>query len=454
MIALTSTGSVLDTSPQPVDTEQSYVVLISIDGFAAYHLENERLELPNIRALVKEGVWAESGEAVFPSVTHPSHATIITGVSPRRHGVINNSWRNRETGESAHVSEKSHEVLEVPTLFDAAKRKGLTTAAMFWPETKGDPSVDFNIIHEHQPPRYDDRGELDPIIARPELLAELRAVDVPIDLYFQWYGELEMMGTREMILAQATSHLIRTHRPQLVATLISLTDSFQHAYGPAHYLAEAALTKADYCVGLLRQAVRDAGIEDKTTFVITADHGFHTVSHEVNLHPLLSRSGLEGKVTLHAAAWTTYIELTDEFQEDRDQPRLEKLLQLALRLKGVSQIVRSEEFHALGTRSYNEDPRVAGQYMIVADIDTFLVSEPSSSSTVRQRLGKPAHAHGYLPDHPRMYPTFVISGHKVRRGERIGRIRNHDIAPTIAHLLGLEMKNVEGRVLTETLSEY
>ena len=59
--------------------DQSHVVLVSIDGFAAYHLENEKLELPNIRALASEGVWAESGETVFPSVTHPSHATIITG---------------------------------------------------------------------------------------------------------------------------------------------------------------------------------------------------------------------------------------------------------------------------------------------------------------------------------------------------------------------------------------
>ena len=124
--------------------DQSYVVLVSIDGFAAYHLENEKLELPNIRALASEGVWAESGETVFPSVTHPSHATIITGVSPRIHGVIGNTLRNRETGQSFSVTEKSHEVIEVSTLFDAAKRRGLTTVAMFWPETKGDPSVDFN----------------------------------------------------------------------------------------------------------------------------------------------------------------------------------------------------------------------------------------------------------------------------------------------------------------------
>ena len=431
--------------------DQSYVVLVSIDGFAAYHLENEKLELPNIRALASEGVWAESGETVFPSVTHPAHATIITGVSPRIHGVIGNTLRNRKTGQSFHVTEKSHEVIDVPTLFDAAKRKGLTTAAMFWPETKGDPSVDFNIIHEHQPPRYDERGQLDPIIASPELLAELRAADIPIDLYFKWYPEFALKGARDVILAQATSHLIRTHKPHLVATLISATDANQHRYGSAHYLSEAALTMADHCVGLLRAAARAAGIAERTTFIITADHGFHSVGHEVNLHPLLSQAGLEGKVALHPSGWTMYVELTDDFLEDRDQPRLEKLMQSVLHLEGVSRIVRPEGFHALGTRRYEEDPHVAGHYMIIADIDTHLVSDASSSSTARRRKERESHGHGYLPSHPRMYPVFVISGHGVRRGERIGRVRNHDIAPTIAHLLGLELENVEGRVLREAL---
>ena len=110
-----------------------------------------------------------------------------------------------------------------------------------------------------QPPRYDERGQLDPIIASPELLAELRAADVPIDLYFKWYPEFALKGARDVILAQATSHLIRTHKPQLVATLISATDANQHRYGSAHYLSEAALTMADHCVGLLRAAAREAG---------------------------------------------------------------------------------------------------------------------------------------------------------------------------------------------------
>ncbi|MDA2937375.1 ectonucleotide pyrophosphatase/phosphodiesterase [Acidobacteria bacterium AH-259-A15] len=433
--------------------DKSHVILISIDGFAAYHLENEELELPNIRALALRGVWAESGETVFPSVTHPSHATIITGVSPRVHGVIRNRVRNRETGESFHISEKSRaELIEVSTLFDAAKKKGLTTTAMFWPETKGDSSLDFNIIHEHRPPRYE-KGQLDPSIAKPEFLEELRAAGISIDLYFEWYSDFALKGARDIILAQATGYVIRKHKPELVATLISVTDSRQHRYGPDHYLSKAALTTADHCVGILRQAVRDAGIEDETTFIITADHGFHSVKYDVNLHPLLSDVALAEKVTLHEDAWTMFVELTESFDPAQDPPSLERFLQKAVQLEGVSKIVRPEQFHDLGTRRYEEDPHVPGHYMVIADIDTHLVSDASNPSTKRYRKKEISHGHGYLPSHPRMYPVFVISGHRIKRGERIGHIRNHDIAPTIAHLLDLEMKDVEGRVLKEVLAE-
>ena len=432
----------------------AHVVLISIDGFAAYHLENEELELPNIRTLAREGVWAHSGETVFPSVTHPAHATIITGVSPRVHGVIGNQIRNRLTGETFHVSEKSRsESIEVDTLFDAAKNKGFSSAAMFWPETRGDAAIDFNIIHEHQPPRYNAGKELDPAIAAPGFLEELRAAGIPIDLYFTWYPDFALKPARDILLAQATSHVIRTHAPELVATLISATDSYQHRYGPDHYLSKAALTTADHCVGLFREAARAAGIEDTTTFILTSDHGFHSVTHAVNLHPLLREAGLTEKVTLHQGGWTMYAEIGDDFDPSRDGEALERFFSSALSLEGVTRLVRPGEFHALGARRYEEDPRVAGHYMLIGDIDTHLVSDPSGESTTRHLRQRPSHGHGYLPDHPRMRPVFVISGNGIKRGQRIGPVRNHDIAPTVAYLLGLELGPVEGRVVREALAE-
>src|SRR5688572_3262364 len=92
-----------DAAVQQGDARQRHVVLISIDGLAAFHLANAALDLPNIRALAAAGVHASS-ETVFPSVTHPAHTTLITGTTPRHHGVINNRLVDRRTGNRLHIT--------------------------------------------------------------------------------------------------------------------------------------------------------------------------------------------------------------------------------------------------------------------------------------------------------------------------------------------------------------
>ena len=283
-----------------------HVVIISIDGFAAYHLLNQEVLLPNIRALIDEGAWAESSETVFPSVTHPSHTTILTGVEPRLHGVLSNNMANRRTGERFHPTNKPHkEIVKVPTLFDAAKARGLRTASFFWPETKDDPSVDFNI-----PEVFNQAQAADPAAVNPALLRELREANVPIDYFFQWYGG-ERAGASDLILTEAAAYAVRKYKPNLLAIHLVSTDEAQHAHGPHHYLSQAALTLADQCVGTLRKAIEDAGIRNDTTFIVTADHGFHSVYEEANIWPAFAKSGLGDKIRLHGGGWTVAVELTE-----------------------------------------------------------------------------------------------------------------------------------------------
>ena len=113
------------------------VILLSIDGVSADWLEavleDETVVIPNLRDLVGEGVLAERSETIFPSMTHPSHTSIITGVSPRVHRVLDNRMRNRETGEEFHITNKLRvESVKARTLLDAAKDKGLVTASFFF----------------------------------------------------------------------------------------------------------------------------------------------------------------------------------------------------------------------------------------------------------------------------------------------------------------------------------
>jgi predicted AlkP superfamily pyrophosphatase or phosphodiesterase len=428
--------------------QAQHVILVSIDGFAAYHLLNQELLLPNIRELIAQGVSAASSETVFPSVTHPSHTTIVTGVEPRLHGVLGNRMVNRRTGEEFHPTNKPRrEIVQVATLFDAAKAGKLTTASFFWPETRDDPAIDFNI-----PEVFTGTERADAAAVKPDFLAELKAAGIPIDLYFRWYGE-ERHGAADAILAEAAGYILQKHRPNLIAIHLLVTDKAQHEYGPHHYMAQAALTTADHCVGLLRQAVYDSGLRDRTAFIIAADHGFHSVSHEINVRPLFEKAGLMQKIRLHGSGWMLAVELTGRFQHDADMPALQKVFDQLQASNVVQRIAGPEDMHALGLPRYHESDYVRGQYLLIPDIDTYLVNDVASSSTERHPRKTKSHSHGYLPQHPRMYAALVLSGAGIRRGATLGHVRNIDIAPTVAHLLGFDMPTVRGRVLREALIE-
>lgn len=444
LFVVVSKNQSLSNVNEDKDKQRNHVILISIDGLAAFHLENGKLVLPNIRELIDKGVWPEASQTVFPSVTWPSHATLITGVSPRKHGVINNQMTNRETGVSFHAGTLSRkDAIHSRTLFDAAHEKELTTAAFCWPSTLQDTSIDFNLLCEGK------------IQVDSGLIQSLLKAGIPINSYYEWNQDGKMMQVcRDIILAKSAAEIIRTQKPHLIAIHFLVTDAMQHSWGPDHYISQAALTYADYNIGIIRQAVRDAGLEDRTTFVIVADHGFHSVYHEVNIYPVLKANGLQHKVRLHPGRWDVFVEKTNEFEHERDQPALEKFFEEVLKIEGLKQIIPNEDFHSLGYPQYEESPYVLGQYIIIPDIDTKLEVDTSYVSTERHLRKTPYHHHGYLPDHPRMYPAMVLSGYRIKKGQRIGiLVRNHDVAPTIAEILSLDMPGVEGVVLWEALEK-
>lgn len=423
-----------------------HVILVTIDGFAAYHLYNQELELPNIRELIDRGAWVSSSETVFPSVTHPSHTTIVTGVEPRLHGVTNNSMVNRRTGESFHPTNKRRkDIVRVPTIFDAAKAAKLTTASFFWPETKEDPSIDYNIPEVFTPER---KADIEAVNSK--WMEELKSANVPIDLYFRWYGS-ERQGAGDAILAEAAAYTIEKYKPNLLAIHILVTDEAQHAHGPHHYMASAALSMADASIGILRRAVKKAGIEPDTTFIITADHGFHSVYQEINVRPVFEGAGLLEKVKLHGGGWTMAVELTDRFDRSKDMAALQTAFAVLREQRIVRQIAGPENMHELGLPTFEESEYASGQYLLIPDIDFYLVADPASPSTAPRPRKTPAHSHGYLPQHPRMYPALVLSGAGVKNHVNIPHAKNMDIAPTIAKLLGIRLEPVTGTVLKEAL---
>src|SRR5436190_23149802 len=103
-----------------------HVVLVSVDGLAASYLNDPRAEMPTLRKLAKSGAVAKGMITSFPSVTWPSHTSLITGVQPARHGVIGNSvWSRKLDRPVVYIGDPELtkvEAVRVPTLYDAAHR--------------------------------------------------------------------------------------------------------------------------------------------------------------------------------------------------------------------------------------------------------------------------------------------------------------------------------------------
>ena len=115
------------------------VVLISIDGMGADFIvraDHYGLRIPNLRRLLKEGAWAHGVKGVVPTVTYASHTTLITGVSPARHGILYN-----ETFDPLDRNKEGwywySEDIKVPTVWDVAFDAGLGVASVDWPVTAG-----------------------------------------------------------------------------------------------------------------------------------------------------------------------------------------------------------------------------------------------------------------------------------------------------------------------------
>ena len=115
------------------------VVMVSVDGLMPdYYRRADALGLkvPTLRRLMREGAWASGVVGVLPSVTYPSHTTLITGVPPRVHGIAGNRiFDPLERSNGAWHWFASD--VRVPSLVSAARARWLTTASVSWPVSVG-----------------------------------------------------------------------------------------------------------------------------------------------------------------------------------------------------------------------------------------------------------------------------------------------------------------------------
>jgi predicted AlkP superfamily pyrophosphatase or phosphodiesterase len=373
-------------------------------------------------------------ETVFPSTTWPTHVSMVTGVSPRAHGVVANHILNRQTRAAEDLTgDPIHDapgLLRAPTVYDLAHRGGLRTAAIDWPATRNATTLDFNL------PFFKDQRVFETQTARA-VWEELTALGYPMHRQGEW-ALLPKRFLKDEMVGRVAAHVVRRHEPALLLAHFLCVDSLQHLYGPRSPEAYWALEYVDGLIGRLLDSLSDPTLDDTTVFVVS-DHGFLPSRREIRPNVKLRRLGAQGLVRFvaNSAAGALYA-------LDADPAALGQLAREIAAMEGVSGMWPASEYGALGLPGPAEHHQVA---------DVMFEAAPGYSygdtADGEDEHGAPRYlgTHGQRPLYPDNAAFFLAAGAGIRRGVGLGAIRSRDVGPTVATVLGLRMSDVEGAVL-------
>jgi hypothetical protein len=416
----------------------SPVVLISIDGLRPTDIANadqQRLKIPNLRKLMAEGVYATGVKGVLPTLTYPSHTTLLSGVSPAQHGIGANltfdPFSRNQQGWYWYASD-----IRVPTIWDAARSARITTANVHWPVTVGAP-IDINLPQFWRTGHADDR-KLMAALATPGLLESLQAELGP---YADGIDEsIEADETRGRFAAQ----IIRERKPGFMTIYFAALDHEEHVAGVDSPTAKAVLERIDALVGDVVLVARK--IDPSTVIAVVSDHGFAPLEYDVNLYGAFIKAGLivlddKGKIkSWEATPWYASGSAPIVMREPGNtatRERVKKLLdQLAAdQANGIDRILdRTAIARYGGTKE--------AEFFVLFKPGFEIGADPTAAMVVPSKLRG---MHGYAPDVSAMNATFLMAGTGIPAHRSLGEIDMRDIAPTLAHVLGVRFAGAEGK---------
>ncbi len=430
------------------------VVLISVDGLAAYYLNDPKADMPTIRRLAREGVGGNGMKCAMPSVTWPTHTTMATGCWAGRHGVIGNSYWDREAGKSvAFIPDPlfdKDEIVKVPTIYDVAHRAGLKTAGICWPASRNAKTFDWTV-----PDIFPD--DLFQKYSTPSWLVELREANIPFWMQETWCKAPAGGAQRDWMYARMAAQVIYKHRPNLLMLHLMETDHVQHAKGPQTPDAYWACSYEDDRVSTVLEAAKEM-FPGRVTFIVVSDHGFNPYTREIRPNVKLRQDGLvkmEGskvvarQATALGQGGSTFIYVLDK------EHRAEIVSKLAAEFRaveGVEVAIEPKDFAKYGMVTPDKDPRMGD--LVLSAKEGFSFSDSAAGDAVVTPPSETLKGtHGYNPEQKKMRATFVAWGAGIRRGVKLTDMEAVDLAPTIARLLGLTMPDVDGKVREDILAK-
>lgn len=423
------------------------VVLLSIDGMKPDFItdaDTHGLKVPNLRKLMVDGAYAAGVRGVTPTVTYPSHTTLVTGVSPATHGILNNSPFDPMNTNGAGWYWYAEDI-KVPTLWDAAGRAGLVTANVDWPVTIG-AAIRYSIIQFWRapvavPPGSDEDHKMLRALSTPGLLAEAeKALGTTYPAGYQYTPADD--GKRAKFLAWT----IETKKPDFLTGYLASLDEAEHEHGPYEKEAFATLEQLDALVRQVRAAAERTWGQ-RFVLAVASDHGHIKTDRAVHVNAALHADGLidvdaRGNVTgWRAFAWTAGGSAAIVLKDPADA-------QVRARARAAVQKVVDDPSHPVARVLEGADLTAAGGFrgaaMVVGLAPGFRTGTALNGALVTA-TASPGGTHGFLPGPRDMESSFFIVGAGVPAGRNLGTIDMRDIAPTLAAKLGVALPTAQGR---------
>jgi predicted AlkP superfamily pyrophosphatase or phosphodiesterase len=363
------------------------VILVSIDGYREDYLA--RGENPVLAKLAADGVRARWLIPSFPTVTEPNHYTLLTGLYPDQHGIVDNDIADRQIQprdfEMAHYASMVNPRWwsDATPLWLSVQRAGMRAGEVSWPD--GQVRIDGAMPDLHLNGRLAETPD-------QETADVLHWLDLPPE-----------------------------QRPRFVMLHYETVDHIGHRYGPDSPEENAALRQVDQAIGRLVDGLKQTGLYADTDLVIVSDHGMAAVApgHQIFLDDIIHRPAVE-LVSLGANAGI-------------DPRRGFAGHEAEMALLAPHPHMRCWRKHDLPPHlHYGRNPRVPGIVCIAL---------PGWVITTHWAMDHRAYAirgiHGYDNMAPSMRALFIAEGPSFREGIEIPPFPNVDVYSLLAHILGV-----------------
>ena len=428
---------------------QRKLVVISIDSMGYKDLADLSHLAPNLTKLRDHGSWVKRVEGVSPTLTYPSHTTIVTGQYPALHGVINNTKLQPKRKSPDWLWYRRY--IKVPTLYDLAHQKGLTTAALLWPVT-GSSKINYNLAEIFSNRPWSNQVLVSLKSSSPKFIYEMNKK------YGHMLKGIKQPWRDDFITACAVDTL-ENKQPDLMLLHLVDMDSMRHRYGVNSQQARAAWQRQDKRISEIIAATKRAGTYENTNFVIVGDHYQIDVQKMIHLNMIFEQQGwlegIPGKTT-YKNNWQVTAKNCDgeTYIYTRGKVDLAKVKASFAHVEGIGAIYDHDQAVEKGA-----DPNCS--FLVAAKPGYYFTDEVNRPAVVEKvdpaTLDEPNRyrgMHGFDPNEPDYYTSAIFFGPDINSGVTVENSKMVNEAPTLAHLLGVKFPEpIAGKEINEVIKQ-